>query len=218
MTNSFTPTARSKLKRLHKRAAYDHATVNAVLDAGLICHVGYVIDGQPYVTPTCYWREGETLYWHGSSASRMLRAVKQGIPVCLTVTHFDGLVLARSGFHSSVNSRCVMAFGTARAVTDKAAKTAALEAFVERLAPGHWAGLRPMTAKELKATTVVSMEIEEASAKLRDGQPEDDEEDYALDIWAGVIPVRQVVGEPEPDPRLKKGVALPDHLKGYTIG
>lgn len=213
----FTPTARSKAKRLYKRAAYDHETIHAVLDAGLVCHVGYVIDGQPYVTPSCYWREGETLYWHGSSASRMLRAVKQGIPVCLTVTHFDGLVLARSGFHSSINYRCVMAFGTARAVTDKAAKTAALEAFVERLTPGRWATLRPMTDKELKATTVVSMEIEEASAKLRDGQPEDDEEDYALDIWAGVVPVRQSVGKPQPDPRLKGGVELPEHLKNYRI-
>ncbi len=218
MTNSFTPTTRSKLKRLHKRAAYDHATIHAVLDAGLVCHVGYVIDGQPYVTPTCYWREGETLYWHGSSASRMLRAVKRGIPACLTVTHFDGLVLARSGFHSSINYRCVMAFGTARAVEGRAAKTAALEAFVERLTPGRWAELRPMNVQELKATTVVSMDIEEASAKLRDGQPEDDEQDYALDVWAGVVPIRLVAGQPEPDPRLKAGTALPGYLKTYRIG
>ncbi|MCG8692825.1 MAG: pyridoxamine 5'-phosphate oxidase family protein [Minwuiales bacterium] len=214
---AFTPTDRSRAKRLHQRAAYDRETIYPILDAGVICHVGYAIDGQPYVTPTCYWREGDRLYWHGSSASRMLRQVKTGIPACVTVTHFDGLVLARSGFHSSINYRCVMAFGAAIEVTDKASKTAALEAFVERLTPGRWAELRPMTDQELKATTVVSMEIEEASAKVRTGQPADDDEDYALDVWAGVVPIRQIAGTVEPDPKLKASVPQPAYLDDFSL-
>ncbi|MFQ5958016.1 MAG: pyridoxamine 5'-phosphate oxidase family protein [Alphaproteobacteria bacterium] len=215
--NAFTPTARSRAKRKHERVAYDREAVYPVLDAGLICHVGYAIDGQPYVTPTCYWREGDRLYWHGSSASRMLRTVKTGVPACVTVTHFDGLVLARSGFHSSINYRSVMAFGAARAVADEAAKLRALEAFVERLTPGRWAELRPVTGQELKATTVVSMEIEEASVKTRTGPPVDDDEDYALDVWAGVVPVHETAAAPEPDPRLKDGVALPAYLADFRL-
>ncbi len=214
---AFTPTDRSRVKRLHERAAYDRETLYPILDAGVVCHVGYVIDGQPYVTPTCYWRDGDDLYWHGSSASRMLRQVKQGIPVCFTVTHFDGLVLARSGFHSSINYRSVMAFGTAREVTEPTAKLAALEAFSERLTPGRWAELRPVTDQELKATTVVAMTIEEASAKTRNAPPSDDKEDYALDVWAGVVPIREVIGAAEPDPQLKPGIGLPDYLKDFSL-
>ncbi len=215
--NAFTPTARSRGKRLHERVAYDRETIYPILDAGVICHVGYVIAGQPYVTPTCYWRDGDRLYWHGSSASRMLRTVSKGAPVCLTVTHFDGIVLARSGFHSSINYRCVMAYGVARAVADRADKVRALDAFVDRLTPGRVAELRPITDQELKATTVVSMEIEEASAKVRTGQPIDDEEDYALDIWAGVLPLCQVAGRPRPDPRLGAGIAPPAYLKDVKL-
>ncbi len=214
---AFTPTDRSRAKRLHQRAAYDRESIYPILDAGVVCHVGYSIDGQPYVTPTCYWREGDRLYWHGSSASRMLRQVKTGIPACLTVTHFDGLVLARSGFHSSINYRCVMAFGSAAEVSEKAEKSAALEAFVERLTPGRWAELRPMNDQELKATTVVAMEIEEASAKTRTGQPADDEEDYTLDVWAGVVPIRQITGTAEPDPKLKPGISQPSYLDHFDL-
>jgi nitroimidazol reductase NimA-like FMN-containing flavoprotein (pyridoxamine 5'-phosphate oxidase superfamily) len=204
------------VRRLPKRGHYDAATLHAVLDAGLIAHVGYVVDGQPYVTPTAYWREGDRVYWHGSSASRMLRRVAGGVPVCLTVTHLDGLVLARSGFHHSMNYRSAMLLGTAEKIHDQAAKEKALEAFIERIAPGRSAGLRPMTALELKATTVLRMPIDEASAKIRTGPPGDDEEDYALPIWAGVVPIRQVVGPIEPDPRLLPGTDLPRHLARFA--
>lgn len=216
--DAYTPTSRSKVKRLHERAKYDRASVHAILDAGILCHVGYVIEGQPYVTATAYWRDGDTLYWHGSSASRMLRAVKTGVPVCFTVSLLDGLVLARSGFHSSMNYRSVTAFGTAHALEDEKEKDKALEAFSEKLHPERWAELRPSTGQELKGTTVVAMEIEEAVAKARSGAPNDDEEDYALDVWAGVIPVRTVIGEPEPDPRLKPGIAAPAYLKRIRLG
>ena len=216
--SAFTPTERSRVKRLHERGRYDEESVFAILDAGLVAHIGYVIDGQPYVTPTAYWRRGRTLYWHGSSASRMLRAQKEGIPVCVTVSLLDGLVIARSGFHHSINYRAVMAFGRARIVEDAQEKEAELDHFIERIYPGHLETLRPINSQELKATTLIAMEIEEASAKVRTGEPKDDEEDYALDIWAGVIPIRQVVGAIENDPRLKPGVTLPEHLRRFADG
>jgi len=209
---SFKPTARSRVKRLPKRGHYDRETVYAVLDAGLIAHIGYVIDGQPFVTPTAYWREGDMLYWHGSAASRMLEHVGEGIPVSVTVTHLDGLVLARSGFHHSINYRSVMAFGRAHFVDDPAAKMAAFEAFVERIYPGRWPELRPATAQEVKGTSVLGMKIEEASAKIRTGGPVDDDEDYALPIWAGVLPIRTVVGAAIPDEKLTPGIERPAHL------
>lgn len=215
---AFTPTARSRVKRLHERAAYDRDAVYAVLDAEMIAHVAYVIDGQPYVTPTAYWRDGDQLYWHGSSASRMLRTVKTGVPVCFSVAMLDGLVLARSGFHSSINYRSVSAFGVAVPIEDADEKLAALVAFSDRLTPGRWDELRPATAQELKATTVVTMTIEEAVAKTRDGPPGDDDEDYALDVWAGVLPVTRQVGQPIDDPKLKSGVAQPSHLDLFKIG
>jgi nitroimidazol reductase NimA-like FMN-containing flavoprotein (pyridoxamine 5'-phosphate oxidase superfamily) len=208
MTDSFKPSARSKVKRLPKRGHYDRATVYAVLDAGFICHVGYAIDGQPYVTPTAYWREGDAVYWHGSSASRMLRALETGADCCLTVTHLDGLVLARSAFHHSLNFRSAMLFGKAHKIEDPKDKMARLEAFVERLYPGRWQELRPVNAKELKATTVLGMHLEEASAKIRSGGPVDDEADYALPIWAGVIPVRSVAGAAEADLRQHKAAKM----------
>ena len=214
----FPPTARTRVKRQGLRGAYDRETVYGILDAGLLCHVGYVIDGQPYVTPTAYWRAGERIFWHGSSASRMLRQVETGIPVCVTVAMLDGLVLARSGFHSSINYRSLMAFGHADKITDPAAKLAALTAFSERLAPGRWAEQRAVTRQELKATTVLTMRLEEVSAKIRTGPPADDEADYALDVWAGVVPVHSVVGAAEDDPRLKPGIARPAYLKAVKIG
>lgn len=208
MTADFVPSARSKVRRLPKRGHYDRATVYAILDAGFICHVGYAIDGQPYVTPTAYWREGDTVYWHGSSASRMLRALETGADCCLTVTHLDGLVLARSAFHHSLNYRSVMLFGRAHKIGGTVEKLARLEAFVERLYPGRWQELRPVNAKELKATTVLGMHIDEASAKLRSGGPVDDEADYAQPVWVGVIPVYSAAGAPVGDERLLKNVKM----------
>jgi nitroimidazol reductase NimA-like FMN-containing flavoprotein (pyridoxamine 5'-phosphate oxidase superfamily) len=210
MSPAAAPSPRTRVRRMPKRARYDAACVHAILDAALVCHVGYVVEGQPFVTPTAHWRLGSRVYWHGSSASRMLRALRgPGVPACLTVTLVDGLVLARSGFHHSMNYRSVMALGTARAVEDPAAKEKALAAFVERLVPGRWDRLRPASAQELKATTVLWMELDEASAKVRTGPPIDDEEDYSVPVWAGVIPVTQQLGTPIPDARLVAGQAPP---------
>jgi nitroimidazol reductase NimA-like FMN-containing flavoprotein (pyridoxamine 5'-phosphate oxidase superfamily) len=209
---------RTRVKRLPERGHYDRATIHAILDAGFICSVGYVIDGQPYVTPTSYWREGDHVYWHGSSASRMLRAQTTGIPVCFTVTHVDALVLARSGFHHSINYRSVMALGNAEIVTDEATKTAALRAFVERVVPGRWDGLRPVNSQELKATTVLRLALNEASAKVRTGPPKDDEEDYALPIWAGLVPLSLTVGTPIPDPKLVPAAPPPPDSSTIRFG
>jgi nitroimidazol reductase NimA-like FMN-containing flavoprotein (pyridoxamine 5'-phosphate oxidase superfamily) len=216
--NVTTPSSRVRVRRLPKRGHYDRATLHGVLDAGFICHVGYVIDGQPYVTPTAYWREGDVVYWHGSSASRMLRAQAAGIPVCVTVTHLDGLVVARSGFHHSINYRSAMLFGNAEKVEDKAEKEAAMAAFVDRIYPGRWQTLRPVNNQEMKATTILRMAIDEASAKIRTGPPVDDEEDYGLPIWAGVINLHSVVGNIESDPRLMAGVPVPADIEPYESG
>ena len=216
--NGFVPTERSKLRRLYQRGAYDHAAVFAILDASLFCHIGYVIDGQPYVTPTGYWREGDRLYWHGSSASRMLRSQSAGIPVCFSVMIVDGLVLARSGFHHSVNYRSVMAFGRAAKIEDGAEKERALEAYVDRFLPGRNRELRPIDSQELKATTVLGLTIEEASAKVRTGPPVDDEPDYSLPVWAGVVPIRQVFSTPIADPRLAPGTPIPAHIAALAPG
>lgn len=214
----FARTPRTRLRRLPKRAHYDRDTVYGILDAGFICHVAYVIDGQPYVTPTSYWRHGNRVYWHGSSASRMLRTLDTGVPACFTVTHCDGIVMARSGFHHSINYRSVMALGIARTVQDKGEKTAALKDFMDRLFPGRWDEVRGPTAQELKGTMVLAMELEEVSAKLRTGPPVDDEPDYALPCWAGVLPLATVAGAPQADPRLPPGTPLPSYLKGWTLG
>ena len=200
--SAFAPSARSRIRRHPERAHYDRETVFAILDAALMCHVGYVIEGRPYVTPTLFWRNGERLYWHGSSASRMLRTQRAGIPVCLTVSHVDGLVLARSAFRHSLNYRAVMAFGTAAIVEDEGAKEAGFNAFIERLYPGRTGLMRPILPQELKATSLLSMVIEEASAKIRDDGPLDLEADYAGPCWAGVIPIAQRVGAAMPDARI----------------
>ena len=213
----FQPTERTKVKRLHQRALYDRESVYEILDAGLMCHVGYVIYGQPYVTPTAYWREDDRIYWHGSSASRMLRGLKTGIPCCFTVSILDGLVLARSGFHSSINYRSVMALGHAEPLEDEDAKLASLKAFTDRLAPGRWDDQRPPTKQELKATTVLEMKLDEVSAKVRNGPAADDEEDYDMDIWAGEVPVRTVLGALIDDPRLKDGIMPPGYLDRISI-
>ena len=200
-----TRTARTKIRRLPQRAHYDRETLNAILDAGFVCHIGYVIERQPYVTPTAYWREGDALYWHGSSKSRMLLALQGSPRICLTVTHFDGLVVARSGFHMSVNYRSAMLFGKPYRVAEPEAKLAKMEQFVERVYPGHWKNLRPVNQQELKAMSVFGLHVDEAVAKVRSGGPIDEPEDYSLPIWAGVVPVKQVLGEPADDGRLAPG-------------
>jgi uncharacterized protein len=202
----YTPTSRTQVRRLPKRAAYDRAQVHAILDAGFLCHVGFAIDAQPYVIPTGYARAGETLFIHGSAASRLLRTLSEGVDVCVTVTLVDGFVLARSAFHHSMNYRSVVVLGKARLVTDPAEKREALRCFTNHIAPGRWEEVREPTEKELKATSVLALPLEEVSAKVRTGPPIDDEEDYALPIWAGVIPVQTSIGEPQADTRLLPGI------------
>jgi nitroimidazol reductase NimA-like FMN-containing flavoprotein (pyridoxamine 5'-phosphate oxidase superfamily) len=214
----FVPTERTRVKRLPERGKYDRETVYAILDAALVCHVGYNIEGRPFVTPTACWREGNHLYWHGSAASRMLRAQSHGIPVCVTVTHFDGLVLARSAFHHSINYRSVMAFGNAEMIHDADAKLAALRGFVERVVPGRWDTLRETTPQEVKATSVLRLDLEEVSAKVRVGPPKDEDEDYALPIWAGVVPITITVHPPEPDPRLSTPQLTPPDATTIRLG
>jgi nitroimidazol reductase NimA-like FMN-containing flavoprotein (pyridoxamine 5'-phosphate oxidase superfamily) len=201
--------------RAPKRGAYDRKTAYGIIDSTPLCHVSYIIDGQPYVTPTFQWREGDRIFWHGSSASRMLRK-SEGQPVCLAVTQLDGFVLARSAFHHSVNYRSVMLFGTPVKVEGEE-KERSLENFIEGLFPGRWATLRPMNEQEIKATTVLAMPIDEGSAKVRTGQPVDDEEDYALPIWSGVIPVHMSVMPPEPDSRNLDNLELPAHVTGFKL-
>jgi nitroimidazol reductase NimA-like FMN-containing flavoprotein (pyridoxamine 5'-phosphate oxidase superfamily) len=215
---AFPITSRNRVKRLHERGSYDPAAVFAILDAGLLCHVAYVLDGQPYCTPTIHWREDDVLYWHGSSASRMLRHLRAGTPACLTVSHLDGLVLARSGFNHSANYRSAMCFGTARIIDDPEEKARALLGVVNRFYPGRAETLRQTSTQETKATMVIGMRIEEASAKTRAKGVGDDEEDYDHPVWAGVIPVRTVVGTEEPCPRLLPGLARPEGLSAYREG
>ncbi len=213
----FPPSARTRAKRLHQRAHYDRETIYRILDAGFVCHVGYTFDDHPYVTTTSYWRDGDRVFWHGSSASRMLRELKKDVPVCINVSLIDGLVLARSGFHHSINYRTVMLFGKAAALSGYEEKLEALRRFTERTIPGRWDELRPPTKQEIKATTVLSMPIEEVVAKERAGPPSDDEEDYALDVWAGEVPLRLVAGVPVDDPRLKPGITVPGYLDGFDL-
>jgi hypothetical protein len=190
------------------RADYDRQTIEAILDEALVAHVGFAVDGQPCVIPTLHARVGASVYFHGSSASRTVRALAAGAPVCLTVTLLDGLVLSRSAVHHSVNYRSVVVFGQAAAIETPSEKMAAIEAFTERLIPGRWDEVRAPTAKELKAIQVFALPLDEASAKTRTGPPVDDEEDYALDTWAGVIPLTMTAGTPSPDGRLAEHVAL----------
>jgi nitroimidazol reductase NimA-like FMN-containing flavoprotein (pyridoxamine 5'-phosphate oxidase superfamily) len=207
-------TARTQLKRRPKRGAYDFKTIAAILDEGFFCHVGFVAGGQPYVIPTGYGRQGRTLFIHGSFASRMLNALARGVPLCLTVTLVDGLVLARSGFHSSVNYRSVVVLGRATVVEGRA-KAAALKTISEHILPGRWADIRWPDKNELKATTVLKLAISEASAKIRSGPPIDDKADYALDCWAGVMPLKFAHGTPQRDPALRRGIAVPDYARNF---
>ena len=214
--SDFTPTDRTQVKRLPKRGKYERETVLGILDAGFVCHVGFSVDGQPYVIPTNYGRSGDTIYLHGSAASRMLRTLSEGVPVSVTVTHVDGLVLARSAFHHSVNYRSVVILGTARLVTDPAEKMEALRVFTEHVMKGRWDDVRQPTEQELKATTVLALPLEEVSAKVRTGGPIDDEEDYTLPVWAGVLPLETVAKEPLADPQRRNNPAVPEYLKKYS--
>lgn len=207
---------RTKLKRYAKRGHHDFDTVAAILDEGLYCHVGFVVDGQPYVIPTAYGREDRTVYIHGAAASRMLNTVATGIPVCITVTLLDGLVLARSGFNSSINYRSVVILGKAVPV-EAHNKVHALTLISEHLLPGRWDEIRAPTRKELNATTVLAVAINEASAKIRNGPPHDNEADYALPCWAGVVPIKLSKATPVPDPRLAAKTPLPSYVRNYRL-
>jgi uncharacterized protein len=216
MSEPSNPSSRTRVVREPHRGVYDRAEAYKILDEGFICHVGFVIDGQPYVIPTGYGRSGDSLYLHGSAASRMLRNLDRGIPVCVTVTLLDGLVLARSIFNHSMNYRSVVILGIAHAVTDSEEKLKALQALSEHIIPGRWAESRQPNEKELKATLALKVPIEEFSAKVRQGPPLDDEEDFSFPTWAGVIPLQMVAGEPVNDPKLDAARGVPAYAKHYS--
>ena len=213
--SQFTPTDRTQVKRLPKRGHYERETVYSILDTAFVCHVGFSVDGQPFVIPTNFGRSGDTLYLHGSAASRMLKTLSGGVPVCVTVTHVDGLVLARSAFHHSVNYRSAVILGKAQLVEDPAEKMAALRIFTDHVMKGRWNDVRIPTEQELKATTVLSLPLEEVSAKVRTGGPIDDAADYALPVWAGVLPLETVPKAPVPDAQRKNDPPIPEYLKNY---
>jgi nitroimidazol reductase NimA-like FMN-containing flavoprotein (pyridoxamine 5'-phosphate oxidase superfamily) len=216
MSEDQAPTARTRVVREPHRGVYDRAVAYQILDEGFICHVGFVLDGQPFVIPTAYGRVGDNLYIHGSAASRMLRNLDKGIPVCVTVTLLEGLVLARSIFNHSMNYRSVVVLGTAVAVSEPGEKLEALKSLSEHILPGRWAESRQPNEKELKATLVMRLPIEEFSAKVRQGPPIDDEEDYSFPTWAGVIPLEMVAGAPENDPRLDPKTLVPAYVSAYS--
>ena len=209
------PTDRTRVRRVPQRGVYERETVEAILDAALISHIGFVHDGHPVVIPTLHARLGDRLYLHGSAASRMLRTLQKGVPVCATATLVDGLVLARSAFHHSVNYRSVVVFGTATLIEPGDETVKALELFTEKLVPGRWADVRPPTRQELKGTKVLSLPLDEASAKVRTGPPIDDDEDYDLPVWAGVLPLATQVAEPQPDPRLDPAIETPGYVAAW---
>ncbi len=211
-----TPTQRTTIKRVPKRGNYNQETIYQILDEGLVCHVGFVVDNQPFVIPTAYGRIEDKLYIHGSPASRMLRNLQQGIQVCITVTLIDGLVLARSAFHHSMNYRSVVVFGTAEVVSSPEEKLNALYAFTEQVIPGRWDEVRQPNHNELAGTLVLSLPLLEASAKIRTGAPVDDEADYLLPVWAGEIPLCVVAGAPIDDSRLQPGIVQPSNVQNYN--
>ena len=211
-----TRTARTRVKRIPKRGHYDRSTIDAILDEALICHVGFVVQGQPYVIPTGFARIDDDLYIHGSAASRMLKNLTRGIDICVTATLLDGLVLARSAFHHSMNYRSVVVLGRASLVEDTEEKNKALEALTEHFVPGRWAEVRWPSGLELKATSVLKIPINEASAKIRTGPPIDDDGDYDLNVWAGVLPLNLTPGDPIADEKLIPGIEVPDHIIRYS--
>ena len=213
---TFAPTERTTLKRLAKRGNFDRDVVYGILDEAFICHVGFIVEGRPVVIPTAYGRVGDRFYLHGSAANRMLRTAETGVDICVTVTLVDGLVLARSAFHHSINYRSVVIFGRASAVEDPREKLDAMRSFMQHVVPNRWADVREPTDSELKATIVLYLELMEVSAKVRTGPPIDDEEDYAMPVWAGEIPLRLVAGVPIPDPRLAEGIDPPQYVSEYS--
>lgn len=215
---TFPKTAQNKVRRMPERGHYDRDTIYPIIDEALICHVGFVADEQPFVIPTIHARKDDTIYLHGAKASRLLKHVQAGNSICITMTLLDGIVFARSVFHSSMNYRSVVLFGTGEIVEADADKLAALEVLTEHLARGRWADARPPTQKELDATTVVAVAIDTASAKVRTGPPGDEDEDYALPIWAGVLPVPPQPLAPINDPKLSEGIPTPDYILNYRRG
>jgi len=213
--SEFAKTTRNKVKRLPKRGHYDKETIYHLIDQAIMCYVAFVQDGQPFIIPTLHARQGDNILLHGSRASRMMRHLEAGNSVCINITMVDGLVLARAVFHHSMNYRSVVLFGKGQLVPDEE-KMAGLELFTERIMPGRWDDARQPNKQELKATTIISIPIESASAKVRVGPPGDDDEDYDLPIWAGVVPITQQVGTPQPDPLLRDGVPLPDYIADYV--
>ena len=218
MKETITQTERTRLRRLPKRGAFDRKTVYSILDESFICHIGFIVDAQPYVIPTAFGRVDDVLYIHGSSASRMLRTLSGGVEMCFTSTLIDGLVLARSAFHHSINYRSVVILGKATLVNDSSEKDKALESITEHIVPGRWTDVRWPNELELKATTVMKLPIDEASAKIRTGGPVDDEEDYDMDVWAGVLPLSLDTGAAVPDERIKPKVGLPNYISEYKRG
>jgi uncharacterized protein len=216
MSQPHTPTPRTRLVREADRAVYDREAAYRILDEGFLCHVGFVVEGQPFVIPTSYGRKGDSLLIHGSAASRMLRQMKAGVPVCITVTLLDGLVLARSIFNHSMNYRSVMVLGKATLVEDPAEKIEALRLLSEHIIPGRWADSRQPNERELKATSILRVPIDEFSAKVRKGPVVDDEEDYSFPTWAGVVPLDMVAGEPVDDARLQPGQSPPSYARNYS--
>jgi nitroimidazol reductase NimA-like FMN-containing flavoprotein (pyridoxamine 5'-phosphate oxidase superfamily) len=215
MTPESNSSDRSRVRQYPQRASYDPETVRSILDVGIVAHVGFAPNAQPFVIPMLYARSGGTLYLHGSAVSRALHELATGIPACVTVTLLDGLVLARSGFHHSMNYRSVVAFGTARAISEASRKVKALHAISEHILAGRWNDVRGPSRTELEATSVVEFSIEDASAKVREGPPIDDEEDYCRRVWAGVLPLRLEMKTPVPDPRLQDDIPVPDYLKQF---
>ena len=209
-------TERTRVKRIPDRGKYDKAVIDAILDEALIAHVAFEHDGAPAIIPTGFWRNGNELLIHGSSKSRMLLALRDGAPCCVCVTLLDGLVLARSAFHHSMNYRSVVVYGAMHEISDAEPKLEALKAFTDRIAPGRWSEIRPPNPQEFKATTVLSMPIDEASAKVRVGPPADDEPDYALPVWAGVVPISLTASEPETDPAMKQHADVPEHARHFN--
>ena len=211
------PSSRVRVRRESQKGRYDRVTIDAILDDGFLCHVGVVQDDQPFVVPTGYVRDGDRILIHGSAASRMLNTAKAPVPVCVTVTHVDGVVLARSAFNSSINYRSVMILGEMREVTEREDKLTALRMFTDHLVPGRWDDARRVKDKELKATSVLSLDLTEASAKLRSGPPDDPDEDLDEPVWAGIVPLITRAGDPVADPSLRSGVELPAYLSPPTV-
>jgi nitroimidazol reductase NimA-like FMN-containing flavoprotein (pyridoxamine 5'-phosphate oxidase superfamily) len=215
MSEILNPTTRTKIKRLPKRGNFERETIYKILDEGFVCHVGFTVDEQPFVIPTAYARAGDYLLIHGSAASRMMRAMAWEIDVCVTVTLVDGLVLARSAFHHSINYRSVVVFGKAQTVRGDSEKLNALKAFTEHIIPNRWSEIRQPSEKELRATTILALSLKEASAKMRTGDPTDDTEDYALDVWAGVIPLEISAKKPVADAKLRSNIKVPSYVSNY---